>query len=216
MMGHYAAAFAASRVAPALPLWAAFLAVQLVDIAFAALVLAGVETVAFDRALPSNPLVLDWMPYTHSLLGTALWSALAFAAVRIAAPARGAAAAWAAAGAAASHWLADVLVHRPDMTLAGGWLAPKLGLSLWDAPAAALALELGLLVAAAVWCCAPGAALAHRRAPVLGLAGAMALVQLASAWTEPPEVTAAQFAVSALALFLLLPAIAARAARPAR
>jgi len=208
MMGHYSAAFVASRAAPGLPLWAAFLAVQLVDIAFAVFVLAGIETVGFDRSLASNPLVLDWMPYTHSLVGTLAFAALAYAIARRFAPAAGARAALAAAAAVVSHWPADVLVHRPDMTIEGGVLLPRLGLALWDVPAVALATELGLLLGAAVYFCSQGGALAPRRGPVLGLAIAMAGFQLASTWLEPPQVTPAQFAVSALALFLLLAALA--------
>ena len=32
---------------------------------------------SLDPSLPSNPLVLEHMPYTHSLLGTAVWAGLA-------------------------------------------------------------------------------------------------------------------------------------------
>ena len=41
-----------------------------------------------------------------------------------------------------SHWLLDLLVHRPDLTLAGH--PPKLGLGLWNYPAVEMPLELAL------------------------------------------------------------------------
>jgi len=41
-----------------------------------------------------------------------------------------------------SHWLLDVLVHRPDLPLYGD--THKLGLALWNFPLPALALEAGL------------------------------------------------------------------------
>jgi hypothetical protein len=117
------------------------LAVQLVDVLWAGFVLMGIERLRLDPSLPSNPLVLEYMPYTHSLIGTLLWAGIAgFAARRWLGSV---AAAGAVAAAVASHWLLDVIVHRPDMTLWGA--EPKLGLGIWNHPAAALLLELGLL-----------------------------------------------------------------------
>lgn len=42
-----------------------------------------------------------------------------------------------------SHWALDLVVHRPDLPLYGDVL--KVGLGLWDYPAVALGLEVGLL-----------------------------------------------------------------------
>jgi len=51
-----------------------------------------------------------------------------------------------------SHWVLDLLVHRPDMPIlpgnAGG--LPLLGLGLWRWPAVSLAMELALIVLGAV------------------------------------------------------------------
>src|SRR5690606_33674329 len=65
-VGHYAPALVAKAVEPRVPLWALFLAVQLVDVAWALLVLLGVERAHLDATLASNPLALDHMPFTHS------------------------------------------------------------------------------------------------------------------------------------------------------
>jgi membrane-bound metal-dependent hydrolase YbcI (DUF457 family) len=181
LAGHYSAAFLAKAAAPRTPLWLLALAVQLVDVGFALFVLLGVERMSLDPSLPSNPLVLEHMPYTHSLLGTLVFAAVAGLATRRWLGDR--AAGWAVAAAVASHWLLDVIVHRPDMTLLGG--PPKLGLGLWNYPAPALALELGLLLGSALACLRTGAIPASRRRGVLVLVGALAAVQLATTLSPP-------------------------------
>jgi hypothetical protein len=113
------------------------IAAQLVDIGWAILVLAGIERVRIDPSLPSIPVDLYYMPYTHSLPATLVWALLAFAVAR----------AWlalvpaAAVGlVVASHWLLDLIVHRRDLPL---WAnGHKVGLALWDRPLVAFNLEL--------------------------------------------------------------------------
>jgi membrane-bound metal-dependent hydrolase YbcI (DUF457 family) len=180
LAGHYSAAFLARAAAPRTPLWLLALAVQLVDVGFAVLVLLGVERVRLDPSLPSNPLVLEHMPWTHSLAGTVVWAALAGFAVR---PRLGAVAAWAVAAAVGSHWFLDLVVHRPDLTLFG--TPPKLGLGLWNFPAAAAALELGLLAASALACLRVGALPARSRRGVAILVVALAAAQLATLLAPP-------------------------------
>ena len=74
-VGHYAVSFAARRVDASIPLWVLFIAVQLLDLAWAPLVMLGVEKV---RIVPgftaTNPMDLYYMPYTHSLVAALLWS----------------------------------------------------------------------------------------------------------------------------------------------
>ncbi len=72
-VGHFSVAFVAQRVEPRVLLWALLLAAQLVDVAWA-LLLAGRERASLNASLPSNPLVLEHMPYSHSLLATGLWA----------------------------------------------------------------------------------------------------------------------------------------------
>lgn len=178
LAGHYSAAFFAKAAAPRTPLWLLALAVQLVDVLFAGFVLAGVERMRIDSSLPSNPLVLEHMPYTHSLLGTLVWAGLAAFATRT--WLGSAAAAGAVAAAVCSHWPLDVLVHRPDMTLWGA--PPKLGLGLWNFPAPALALELGLLLTGALACVRSGVLPARG---AFALVGTLAVVQLATLLSPP-------------------------------
>ena len=75
-VGHYGVSFAAKKGDASVPLWVLFVAVQLLDFAWAPLVLLGVEKV---RIVPgftrTNALDLYYMPYTHSLVAAVLWSA---------------------------------------------------------------------------------------------------------------------------------------------
>ncbi|WP_184716517.1 hypothetical protein [Caulobacter sp.] len=148
-VGHYAAALAARAVEPRAPLWAYVLGCQAMDVVWGGLVIAGVEQVRIDHDLPGSALVLDHMPYTHSLPAAVLWSVVFGAGVML----------WLKLPRRAgviigltvlSHWLLDFLVHRPDLPLL--WGEPKVGLGLWNHPVPEQALEMGLLaLAAAAW-----------------------------------------------------------------
>jgi hypothetical protein len=81
LIGHYAPALVLQRARPSVKLWQLFVATQLVDVLWAAFVFGGIE---HARIVPgfteSNDLDLWDMPYTHSLVGTVAWAALAFVA----------------------------------------------------------------------------------------------------------------------------------------
>jgi len=80
-VGHYGVSFAAKPVAPRVPLWVWFIAVQWLDVVWSVLVLAGIEQL---RIVPgftqANALDLYYMPYTHGLPGSLALS-LAFGAI---------------------------------------------------------------------------------------------------------------------------------------
>lgn len=190
-IGHWAPALAAAAVSKKSPgLGTLFLAGQLVDWAFFAFVLADIEHL---RLVPGtsvmNPMDLYHMPYTHSLLGSAVWAAGFALALWLWQKDR--AAALIGGAVALSHWFVDLLVHVPDLTLWGS--EPKLGLGLWDHPMVAMPLELILTFGALIWFARarPGPLL-----PVLTLGGAMLLVQAIN-WfgPEPTEPNAAAAAV---------------------
>ncbi len=166
-VGHFAASVAAKVAAPKLPFWACVGAAQLVDIAWAGLVIAGVERIEIDESLAGSPLVLSFMPYTHSLPAAVIWAVLAGA---LAVWLWGRAGVWIGA-VVFSHWLADLLVHRPDLPL--GFTGPKVGFGLWDLPVLEMIVELGLLgVAVAVWTGQRGAS-GGRNGVVLGWFGVL-------------------------------------------
>ena len=141
-VGHYGVSLAAKRGDKTIPLWVLFLAVQLLDVFWSVFVLAGLEKVRIAPGITaSNPLDLYYMPYTHSLVAALLWSLAAYVGYR-AIRAFGAShrAAQLVALAVFSHWVLDLLVHRPDLPLYDN--AAKVGLGLWNYPAPALLLEI--------------------------------------------------------------------------
>jgi hypothetical protein len=143
-VGHYAVSFAAKKITPTVPLWVLFIAVQLLDVAWAPLVLLGIEKVRIVPGITaSNPFDLYYMPYTHSLVAALVWSAGAFAAHRIAFRREDTLASLVIAACVFSHWVLDLVVHRPDLPLYDN--ADKVGLGLWNFPALALGLEAALL-----------------------------------------------------------------------
>lgn len=148
-IGHWAPAFAAAAISPKAPrLGTLFVAGHLVDWSFALLALGELEKL---RVVPGitvmNSMDLYHMPYTHSLLGTAIWAA-AFALIVLIWQ-RNLAGAMIAGAVVVSHWFLDLLVHRPDLTLAGS--PPKLGFGLWNYPLVEIPLELGITIGAFIW-----------------------------------------------------------------
>jgi hypothetical protein len=141
-IGHWAPALAAAAVSKREPrLVTLFVAAQLVDWAFFALLLTGVERMRVVPGITAmNPMDLYHMPWTHSLLGSLAFAAGFALLVRLAT--RDTGFALLAGAVVASHWLLDLLVHRPDLTIAGA--PPKLGLGLWNHPWVEIPLELGL------------------------------------------------------------------------
>ncbi|WP_332766100.1 metal-dependent hydrolase [Phenylobacterium sp.] len=148
-VGHYAASLAAKAIEPRAPLWTYVIGAQLIDIGWGALVMAGVEKVRIDPSLPGSSLDLYHMPYTHSLPAVVLWSLAAALAVRfvLRLPTR---AAVFVGLAVFSHWILDLVVHRPDLEL---WFGDgKVGFGLWNYPVPEQAVEIGLLaLGAAAW-----------------------------------------------------------------
>jgi hypothetical protein len=193
-LGHLAAGMAASRAEPRLPLGTAMLAAQLPDAVWPVLVLAGIERVAIapgDTAV--TPLRFDHYPWSHSLLAVAVWGA-----------AVGALYAWRTGARRAgvfvtllalSHWVLDVVSHRPDMPVVPGG-GPRLGLGLWNSVAATVVVELALF-ALASWAWARG------RKAGKGLwifVGVLVLLYAGNLMGPPPPSTTA-VALSAVILF---------------
>lgn len=143
IVGHFAVALGAKRYAPGISLGILFVACQLADILMPVLFLLGIEQLEIEAgATVMMPLNLPYYPFSHSLIALALWSALfAGACVFLRRARYRAAIAIAILG--ISHWLLDVLMHRPDVPLTIGDEI-HLGFGLWNFPAIAVPLELGL------------------------------------------------------------------------
>jgi membrane-bound metal-dependent hydrolase YbcI (DUF457 family) len=148
-IGHFGVALGAKRAAPAVSLGTFILACQLADLVWPTLVLLGVEKVSIapgDTVV--TPLRFDSYPYSHSLLALIAWAAIVALMYRTL-RGRNVRALIVLATVVLSHWLLDVITHRPDvpLTLAS---EPKLGLNLWGSRAATMAVE-GTMFAMGVW-----------------------------------------------------------------
>lgn len=148
-IGHWAPALVAAASTKRAPkLGILFIAGQLVDWAFFAFALVGVEKMRIDpQASELVPFDLYYMPFSHSLLGTAAF-AIAFG-LFVLWLTKNQTGAVIAMLVVVSHWFVDWLVHVPDLTIAGG--ENKFGLGLWNEPVTAISLELVITVAAFYW-----------------------------------------------------------------
>lgn len=210
-VGHYAAAFAAKTVEPRAPLWTYILGAQLIDVAWGGLVVAGVEKMRLDPALPGSPLILEHMPYTHSLPAAILWGVAAALACRFALKLPGRASTFVGL-VVFSHWLFDLLVHRPDLELWFG--AHKVGLGLWNHPVQEQAVEIGLLgLAAAAWIWTVGRARRSAIPPLIFLA-ALIGIQLLAMMTTPTSPQ--EFGGMAVGTYLAVTLLAWAIERPAK
>lgn len=151
-IGHFAVAFASKRVAPRTSLGLLVAAVSLLDLLWPILVLAGVEVVRID---PGNTAVtpLDFVsyPYSHGLAFVCLWGAV-FAGAYFARSRYSRGAVMIFIG-VVSHWVLDVISHRPDMPLYPG--SERIGLGLWNSLPATVLVE-GTAFALGVWLYAAG------------------------------------------------------------
>jgi hypothetical protein len=172
------------------------------------MLLAGLEHVRITPGITAfTPLDFYHYPITHSLVGAAAWAVL-FAGLsflkRKARPADAATAGSVAilfAAAVLSHWVLDVISHRPDVPVLPG--GPYLGLGLWNSVTATLVVELAMFAGGLFLYVRSGAAGA-RRVSFWLLIGFLLVAYFAAAFgPPPPDVTT--LAWSALALWLLIP-----------
>jgi hypothetical protein len=200
-VGHLAVALGATRLRPRLPLAALAAAAFGLDLLWPVFLLLGLETVRID---PGNtaftPLDFVSYPWSHSLLMSAVWGAVAgaLAARRFGSRTAG----LVIAAAVVSHWVLDAITHRPDLPLWPGG-GPKLGLSLWNSVPATFIVEGALFVV--------GIVLYVRRVPARDATGRWAFIALlalvTAIWASgpfsppPPSVTA--IAIVGLAFGLL-------------
>src|SRR5215470_8870621 len=147
-VGHYSASFAGKAVEKRIPLWLLFIAVQLVDVLWGIFVLLGIEKVRIVPGITaSNSLDLYYMPYTHSLAGALGWSLVAYLVCQLFPRLRGRRTGLIVALAVFSHWILDLIVHRPDLPLYDSVF--KMGFGLWNYRGLAFALEMAVLIAGA-------------------------------------------------------------------
>lgn len=145
-IGHFAVALAAKKVAPKTSLATLLAASQLVDLLWPIFLLLGWEHVRID---PGNtaftPLDFYDYPITHSLLGAVGWSLL-FGGVYYLRR-KLSREAIIVALVVFSHWLLDLLTHRPDLPLYSN-TSPMFGLGLWNSMFGTIIVEFGMFFGA--------------------------------------------------------------------
>jgi hypothetical protein len=206
--GHYSASFAGKSLAgkpgepengKRIPLWLLFIAVQFIDVLWSIFVLVGIEKVRIVPGITaSNALDLYYMPYTHSLLGVLCWSAVAYLVCQMVPSLRGARTGMILAAAVFSHWILDLIVHRPDLSLYDS--VGKMGFGLWNYREAAFALEMAVLLC--------GAAMLYRSAThkirLAGFVVFLAALQVFGTFFFPPPPSDHAAATTALVSYIVL------------
>jgi membrane-bound metal-dependent hydrolase YbcI (DUF457 family) len=139
-IGHFGLGFAAKKLDSKPSLGTAFLATQFIDLLWPFFLLAGIEKVAIE---PGNtaftPLNFISYPFSHSLAAVLIWAVL-FGGVYYLIRKDGKSA-LVLALLVVSHWLLDLLTHRPDLPLSFSE-ETKVGLGLWNQKAATIVVEM--------------------------------------------------------------------------
>jgi hypothetical protein len=138
VLGHFGVGLGAKKFAPSLSLGLLFMAAQWVDLLWPVLLLFDVEHVDINRGNAHFPLEFTSYPITHSLLMGIVWGAcfgLVYYAIKKD---------WRSAVVLGlcvpSHWLLDLIVHKPDLPLFPGD-SPRVGLGLWNFPVGTAIVE---------------------------------------------------------------------------
>jgi len=147
-LGHFAVGLAAKKLTPYTSLGTLLLSAQLLDLIWPTLLLRGIERVRIAPGITAvTPLDFVSYPWSHSLAMAAVW-ALLFSGVYVLLRRypRGAIVTLALV---LSHWVLDLVTHRPDLPLVpfGG---PVVGLGLWYSLPATVVVE-GLMFAVGVY-----------------------------------------------------------------
>ena len=147
-MGHYGPAVWDTQRGtgtPLLTIWQGFLAVQAIDIVFAVLAIIGVEGTILVEGQPYFD--IQW---SHSLVTSLMISGLTGFLFLILKPSIGRKGFLVVSVLAFSHWVFDLIVHRPDLPLYPG-SDLIFGFGLWNLPIVAFVLEISLLFLALLY-----------------------------------------------------------------
>ena len=183
-VGHTALARVSKARVPEAPLASLIAAVFALDLLWPVFLLLGIERVRIE---PGNtaftPLAFEAYPWSHSLLLAGVWGVLAALLPRRHRLLVG--------GLVVSHWVLDLVAHRPDLPLWPGG-SPLLGLGLWNSVPGTLLVE-GLLFGGAIYLYVR----ATRPRDRIGSLALWSLLLLQAAiwvsgpWAPPPPSTAA-------------------------
>jgi hypothetical protein len=201
-IGHYGASFIIKKADKRIPLWVLFLAVQLLDVLWAPFILLGIEKMRIAPGFTaSNPFDLYYMPYTHSLVGSLFW-ALLFGFIYFFWKRTTGMTAFLVGLAVFSHWLLDLIVHQPDLSLYDDTL--KIGFGLWNFPILSIFLEISFLIGSVLFYFYQNNYLRSKeRKKIIALVVALIVFALVNLFVPPPLFPAA-FAMEALGSYIMI------------
>ncbi len=206
-VGHYGVAFAVKSERNQIPLWVLFVAVQLLDFLWAPFVLLGIEKVRMVPGITAtNSLDLYYMPYTHSLVGALIWSGTAFFIYKLVRGAKTSnTAALIVAFAVFSHWVLDLIVHRPDLAIYDDVL--KIGFGLWNHRDLEFGFEIAILVGGILIYLKRNSSVA-RKAGIAAFGVVLILIQVWNTFAGRRPTSDRTFAITALIFYTLFAGIA--------
>jgi multisubunit Na+/H+ antiporter MnhC subunit len=146
-IGHFGVGFGAKAPAPRVSLGTLFLAAQFMDLLWPTLLLLGVERVAIVPTTTLTPLEFTHYPYSHSLLLAVVYGLLFGAGYYL--YRKHLKSAIVLGLCVVSHWVLDLIVHRPDLPLTPAE-SIKVGFGLWNHPVAEIIVE-GLIFVVGVY-----------------------------------------------------------------
>ncbi|MBK7433913.1 MAG: hypothetical protein IPI66_08415 [Chitinophagaceae bacterium] len=203
-IGHFGIGFGAKKIAPAISLGLLFIAAQFLDLLWPSLLLLDIEHVVISPGITKvTPFDFVDYPISHSLLLVTGWGILLgilswlflkrfrYALIIFAC--------------VVSHWLLDLLVHRPDLPLAPG-SDSRYGLGIWNYPVLTGALE-GLIFLSGVYLYSRSTNAKNNfgKYGLLTLAGMLLIIQAANMFgPPPPNMTAIAWAGQLQWLFVIL------------
>jgi hypothetical protein len=180
-VGHYSVAFAVKSDENRIPLWVLFIAVQFLDYIWATLVLLGIEKLRVIKGFTAGSMLDSYYhPYSHSLVATLIWSALAALVYKKFCSRHGCvyrkSAALLVGVAVFSHWILDFIAHPRDLAIYDNtW---KVGLGLWNYRGLEFGLEVALVAGGIALYLARNAMSAARKKAVIGFGIALVIVQI--------------------------------------
>jgi hypothetical protein len=204
--GHVGAALAVGRAERRVNVGVFVAAALLLDVVLWLFLLLGWESVAIPDNFARTHQPEFVFPFSHGLAASLVWSVLAAVAAWAACARLGSARSRAAVlvGAAVfSHWVIDVVVHQPEMPLAGA-SSPKVGLGLWQNMPIALAVE-AVIVAIGLFLFVPGSGLSRGKSIALtALTLVILAFTMAGMTIAPPPPSAQAMAASSLATLVVV------------
>ncbi|MBS1743503.1 MAG: hypothetical protein JST81_10750 [Bacteroidetes bacterium] len=147
-IGHFGLGLASKKADPFPSLAVMFIAVQFLDLLWPVFCLLGIERFEIDKGNTAlTPINFSYYPYSHSLLMAVIWG-IVFGFIYYLFTKRKSSAIFLAI-LVLSHWVLDLLVHRPDLPLTP-FNNYTVGFGLWNAPVIEMILELGLFIGGSI------------------------------------------------------------------